>query len=177
MARDDYFRRRAGEERHLRDLNEAIHPTAAAFENLTTNFSFGSRSTAAIDEFSEKIQKSAENLRTVFDNLCTVGRAAGGQIKETGSEWFNYWRGTHFAKSFGIKAEGDIGVDQFANAIGRFLASRSVSRTADYLIERQREPLQDNFKVDRASQSANSAITAYATTQSITHALIAGITT
>ena len=176
MARDDYFRRRAGEERHLRDLNEAIHPTAAAFENLTTNFSFGSRTTAVFDEFNERIAKASKSIEATLENLGTVFKATGVQIKDASQGYWSYLKGTNFGRSFGLKPEGGGGIEEFAGAFGRFLASRSISGPANYFFESAKNPLHDNFEVNRAQQTSNSAINALATTGSVTHALIAGIT-
>ena len=176
MARDDYFRRRASSERHLNDLNDAIHPSLAAFENLTTNFSFGSRTTAVFDEFNEKIAKASKNIEATLENLGAVFKATGVQLKDASQGYWSYLKGTNFGRSFGLKPEGGGGIEEFAGAFGRFLASRSISGPANYLFESAKNPLRDNFEVNRAQQTANSAINTLATTGSVTHALIAGIT-
>ena len=140
--------------------------------------------------FSE-MRKSGRRVADVFRAVGEVGsRAAdsfGELAKGAGTAGRNIWtvfKASATGRALGFMPEGPGGpgkdgnsqAETFARTLGRFMAARSVSGLMNVGFEYAKNPLHDNYQINAAQKTVNSAINTLATTGSVPLAVISGLT-
>ena len=152
-------------------LQQSLHPK--------TELPFGSMG---------KLQRETDGLAGVFHRLSMASgnlgegmSAASKRLASSSGALFNVLRQSAFGRSLGLRAMGPDGKlqamtpENFARALGRFMSARAIGAPLNALWESAKNPLQDNFHVQRAQNAANSALNTLATTGSPLAAALSGL--
>lgn len=123
----------------------------------------------------------ADASRRVVESFASLGDT-GRRVTTTFSNLATLFRGTNFARALGIRPvapggpDGTANAESFARTLSRVMASRAVMGAMNVGFEYAKNPLHDNFEINRAQKSINSAVTTLATTGSPLAAAISGLT-
>ena len=153
--------------------------------------SYGSSVAGADAGVFSEMRKAGRRVADVFRAVGEVGsRAAdsfGELAKGAGTAGRNIWtvfKASATGRALGFMPEGPGGsgkdgnsqAETFARTLGRFMAARSVSGLMNVGFEYAKNPLHDNYQINAAQKTVNSAINTLATTGSVPLAVISGLT-
>ena len=175
-------------EERLRSVGYSAPSSDINLQNLLARSLHPTSGSSSSSPWLSMTTREGEGLADVFRRLRTVGGNLGDVLSDSGKRVtssakavFDVFRASAFGRSLGLRSIGPGGKleqltpDSFARALGRFMAARSVGGILNAGFEYAKNPLQDNFAINRAQKATNNVINTLATTGSPTAAIISGL--